>query len=258
MKIPEADEQGRREFIYQEGERRTEPTFWMARYPVTYGQFQTFLDAEDGFDNPGWWKELAAPEQDKAEPGEQRSEFYNHPREPVSWYDAIAFCRWLTAKVQAEPSLLPPELQGRTDWHITLPTEWQWEKAARGFDGRRYPWGADYVSGYANIDETARYGGEKVGLNFLNKTSAVGMYPPNRSPFGIVDLSGNVWEWCLNEYTDPARIQETEDVYRIMRGGSQNLDSDAASALIRDAWLPHWRYEFSGFRVVVGGFSVPV
>lgn len=221
VEIPEADEQGRREFIYQQSERRTEPTFWMARYPVTYGQFQAFLDAEDGFYNPLWWEGLAAPEDEKAKPREQAFKFWNHPRENVNWHDAIAFCRWLTAKAKAQPALLPPALRGRTDWRITLPTEWQWEKAARGPSigsgtGRRYPWGEKYVSGYANIDETGR----KDGPHYLQKTSAVGMYPPNKSPFGVVDMSGNVWEYCLNEYSNPDRTQETGNANRVVRGGS--------------------------------------
>ncbi len=256
--ISETDEQGRREFIYQEDERRTEPTFWMARYPVTYGQFQPFLDDGDGFRNSAWWKGLAAPEADKARPGDQAFKFYNHPRERVSWYDAVAFCRWLTAKAQATPSLLPSELQGRTDWRITLPTEWQWEKAERGPStgsgtGRRYPWGADYTSGYANIDETW----QTEGPHYLQKTGAVGMYPFNLSPFGIEDLSGNVCEWRLNEYDSPDKIQEEGDARRVVRGGSWSLDSYNASALRRFNWYPS-RYANGGIRVVVGLFSVPV
>ena len=110
---------------------------------------------------------LAAPEGDRKRPGEQRFPYWNHPAENVSWYDAVAFCRWLTAKVKAKveakaegwEKLLPPELARGHDWKITLPTEWQWEKAARGHDGRKFPWGKEYVSGNANIDETIRYEG---------------------------------------------------------------------------------------------------
>jgi formylglycine-generating enzyme required for sulfatase activity len=255
VEIPECDEQGRREFIYQQGKRRREPTFWMARYPVTYGQFQAFLDAKDGFANAAWWQGLAASKEDKAEPGNQAFKFWNHPRERVSWYDAIAFCRWLTAIAQADPTLLPPALRGRTDWRITLPTEWQWEKAARGFDGRRYPWGNEYTSGSANINETY----PNVGPHYLQKTSAVGMYVANHSHFGVMELSGNVWEWCLNEYHNPDHIQETGDATRVMRGGSWGDFANDASALFRFNDLGDFRNYDYGFRcVVVVGGVVPV
>ena len=80
--IPEVDPKtGRREFIYQEKQRRVEPTFWMAKYPVTYVQYHAFLEAKDGFANPEWWLGLAAPEGDRKRPGEQRLPYWNHPAE---------------------------------------------------------------------------------------------------------------------------------------------------------------------------------
>ncbi|MEZ4863973.1 MAG: SUMF1/EgtB/PvdO family nonheme iron enzyme [Caldilineaceae bacterium] len=246
VKIPEADAQGRREFIYQKDERRTEPTFWIARYPVTYSQFQAFLDAQDGFYNPAWWEGLAVPAEERAAPGEQRFKFWNHPRERVSWYDAVAFCRWLTAQAQAQPVLLPPELRGKSNWRITLPTEWQWEKAMRGHDGRQYPWGDSYQSGYANINETY----QNAGPSYLEKSSAVGMYPLGISPTGLLDASGNVWEWCLNEYHNPVRIQEAGDALRVVRGGSWDYGAHDAALAYRDIFL-YLRFHYRGFRLVV-------
>lgn len=199
VEIPEIDPQGRREFIYRENERRVEPTFWLARYPITYSQFQAFVEADDGFTNPVWWEGLAASEEDRKAPGEQAFKFWNHPRERVSWYDAMAFCRWFTAKAQTQPALLPPALQRQPNWRITLPTEWQWEKAVRGHDGRQYPWGDTYQADYANINETW----QNVGPDYLAKTSAVGMYRHGASPYGLLDMSGNVWERCLNEMRTP-------------------------------------------------------
>ena len=249
--IPELDaETGQREFIYQENERRTEPDFWIARYPITHAQFQAFLEADDGFRNPAWWQGLAADEDHRAKPGDQWFEFWNHPRERVSWYDATAFCRWLTARAQEQPDLLPDALRGRAGWRITLPTEWQWEKAARGHDGRQFPWGKEYVSGNANIDE--RYA--DAGSHYLQKTSAVGMYPhekPEHSPYGVADLSGNVWEWCLNEYEKPERTQEEGDAIRVLRGGSWDYGVDFASALARYHYWFTDRHDNVGFRVVV-------
>lgn len=134
-------------FIYQKDERRTKRDFWIAKYPITYAQYHAFLVDKDGFHNPEWWHDLRAPDGDREQHGAQWFKYWNHPAENVSWYDAIAFCRWLTAKVKAKvkdkaegwEALLPEELRGRSDWRITLPTEWQWEKAARGRDGRFFP-----------------------------------------------------------------------------------------------------------------------
>jgi formylglycine-generating enzyme required for sulfatase activity len=253
VEIPEMDAQGRREFIYQKDERRVEPTFWLARYPITYGQFQAFVDAEDGFANSRWWKGLSAPKAEQAAPGEQSFKFWNHPRDNVSWVDAMAFCRWLTAKAQAQPVLLPPALQGQSNWRITLPTEWQWEKAARGHDGRQYPWGEKYQIGYANINETY----QQAGPHYLQKTSAVGMYPHGASLYGLLDMSGNVWERCLNEYRNPDRTQAEGDADRVVRGRSwRSYSSPSASALCRSDLWSH-RHYYSGFRVAVG-FVGPV
>jgi formylglycine-generating enzyme required for sulfatase activity len=258
VEVPEADEQGRSEFIYQEGEKRVERTFWMSRYPITYGQYQAFVAAEDGYGGARWWEGLDVPEDVRGAPGEQRFRFWNHPRERVSWYEAVAFCRWLTKQAQQKQDLLPEALRRVNGWRISLPTEWQWEKAARGHDVRRYPWGGDeYRSGYANIDETYKSEERKpVGEHYLQKTSAVGMYPQGASPFGICDLSGNVWEWCLNEYASPERTQEGGTETRVLRGGSWIFTNDNAAAAVRFRFVPNPRNLNSGFRVVV--CAVPV
>ena len=254
VKIPEMDGAGRRKFIYQKNERRTEPDFWMARYPITYAQFQTFIDAADGWPNPHWWKGLARNDQDN--PGEQHFPVWNHPRESVSWYQAIAFCRWLTAQARQHPALLPAEARDNLDWRITLPTEWQWEKAARCHDGRQYPWGGDtYQSGYANINETRG----NVGPHNLQSTSAVGIYPQGASPYGLLDLSGNVWEWCLNEYKIPSNFHESGSGNRVLRGGSWVNSLNLAAAVRRFGDSPDLRRIDDGFRVVVArAASVPV
>jgi formylglycine-generating enzyme required for sulfatase activity len=247
------------EFIYQDGERRVEERFWITRHPVTRAQFETFLLAKDGFHNRAWWRGLARDERQRR-PGDQEFEYWNHPRENVSWYDAIAFSRWLTARARKNPHLLPPELRERDlDFRITLPTEWQWERAASGTDGREYPWGAEYKSGYANVDETwDNETWDNWGPFYLKKTSAVGMYPHGESPEGVLGMSGNVWEWCLNEYENPDRIQEAGDAVRVLRGGSWNdYVVVLASARLRNWFIggPYVRYYAVGFRLVV--VSVP-
>lgn len=226
------------EFIYQRGERLTLPTFHIARYPITYRQFQAFIDADDGFRNPQWWEGLAADDGHKATPGEQAFKYGNHPRENVSWWDAVAFCRWLS---------------GKLGYEITLPTEQQWEKAARGTDGRAYPWGNEYIPGYANIDETDRYGlGQKVGEYFVGQTTAAWTYPQGASPYGVIDMSGNVWEWCLNEYYNPENTGLGGSESRVVRGGSWSNRMDHTRASYRSDWLPDSRGGYYGFRVVVG------
>ncbi len=185
------------------------PAFAMARYPVTYAQFQAFVEAPDGIQNDRWWEGLA--EQQK-KPSQQQWPIANHPRENVSWYQAMAFCRWLSAKLGYE---------------VTLPTEQQWEKAARGTDGRFYPWGNEYISGYANNDET----NTEDGPYYLGQTTAVGIYPQGVSPYGVLDMSGNVWEWCLTEW-DTSAVEPTSD--RAIRGGSYGYPTIALRAAVRN------------------------
>ena len=249
VEIPEFDrETGKREFVYQDGTHPGLPSFWIGRFPITYRQFQAFVDAADGWGNPAWWQGLATEEGERSQPNEQRFPFWNHPRENVTWTQAVAFCRWPTQRVTASPDLLPLALRGAAGRRISLPTGWQWEKAARGHDGRRYPWGGnEYEAGRANIDERSG----NAGPHYLQKTSAVGMYPHGASPYGVQDLSGNVWEWCLNEYGNPAHFQEDGDARRVVRGGSWNYNHHHAAAGVRSGLdLYDWRDQV-GCRVVV-------
>ncbi|MCB0054813.1 MAG: SUMF1/EgtB/PvdO family nonheme iron enzyme, partial [Caldilinea sp.] len=180
IKIPEFDPQDRREFIYQEGKHPGLPDFWMAKYPITYAQFQCFVDAQDGYRNKRWWRGLAQDYSGRAASRfEQNWPIDNRPREMVTWYEAVAFCRWLSAMLQEHPDLLPPaaELWQINRWQVRLPDEREWEKAARGWDGRQYPWGQNYENGRANVDETER----KEGPYYLRETSPVGMYPHGAS-----------------------------------------------------------------------------
>ena len=243
VEIPERDANGRREFIYQENERRIESTFWIARYPITYLQFQAFVDAVDGFPDTAWRKELAS----FPSLPEQRFTVWNRPRDRVWFHHAVAFCRWMTAKVQQAPDLLPVALRGWRGVHFAVPTEWQWEKAARGWHSRLYPWGEQYLVGYANVNEFEQGN----GLHFLEQSSPVGMYPQGMSLFGVLDLSGNVWEWCLNEFEKPMNTSCRENVQRVLRGSSwyHGPQSAAANTRVKPArgGAPHnW-----GFRVVV-------
>ncbi len=203
----------------------------MAKYPVTYSQFQAFLDADDGFDNNEWWEGLTE-EYRKQKMREQYFMYANHPRENVNWYQAVAFTRWLTARYR-ETGLLSGNLE------IRLPTEKEWEVAARYPDGRKFPWRDEFDSNKANTYESG-----------IGQTAAVGIYPLGQNPeSGLYDLSGNVWEWCLTKYgSDDNNYGGSEA--RVLRGGSwgnRHYDSRAAS---RTSANPHLVLNRGGFRLV--------
>lgn len=201
--------------------------FDLARFPVTNRQFQSFIDDPDGYANPRWWQGL------DAKPGTPVSPWWsdaNHPRETVSWYEAMAFCAWLSA---------------RLGFAVSLPTEWQWQQAAcSGRADYDYPWGADYRSGYANIDETE----DKVGPDYLGRTTAVGIYPQGDSEQGVADLSGNVWEWCL-DVDNQSYMQIFGGFSSVVRGGSWIFNRGLARAAYRYSCFPDIRLNDLGFRV---------
>jgi hypothetical protein len=203
----------------------------MSRYPVTNSQFQAFV-ADGGYENDEWWDGLQKPEL-KPDHGWKES---NRPVENVSWYDAMAFCNWLRVK---------------TGLKVSLPTEEQWEKAARCAEGRAYPWGNSYRTGYANINETWEY--SKFGEYNLQETSAVGIYPQDRSPYGLMDTSGNVWEWCLNRYYKPEVIEpDLSGVERVFRGGSWGSHGGSCLSDFRSRHEPDTCRTLLGFRLALG------
>ena len=202
--------------------------FYLARYPVTNAQFQSFLDDPKGYGNPQWWAKLDVEAGEPAMPGWQEA---NHPRETVSWFEAMAFCAWLSDRLGHE---------------VTLPTEEQWQKAAcSGQTEYDFPWGRNYEIGYANIDETWR----DAGPHKIGRTTAVGSYPQGNSLQGVSDLSGNVWEWCLNTYENPDETQSSGAFRRVVRGGSWILNRDSARVSSRRYDSPDDRYDHLGFRV---------
>ena len=148
----------------------------------------------------------------------------------------MAFTRWLSAQC---------------GYAVRLPTEEEWERAARGVDGRAYPWGHAYASGYANVDETARYAGESAGPWYLGETTAVGVYRHAASPEGALDLAGNVWEWCLNKFDWPQEIgSDRSGDRRVLRDGSWLDHPDFARAVQRFRFHPGNRNDNRGFRLV--------
>jgi formylglycine-generating enzyme required for sulfatase activity len=202
------------------------PDFAIGKYPVTNAQYQVFID--DGgyterwqrcWTSAGWcWR----VENGIAGPRRYGGAFDlpNHPVVGVSWYEAAAFCNWLSEKLS--------ERAGRAVT-VRLPSEAEWEKAARGTDGRRYPWGKDITPEYANYDQTG-----------IGATSAVGMFPKGASPCGLLDAAGNVWEWTLSLWGEDWQKPEFGYPYD-SQDGRENLDVAATvrRTLRGGSWIRH-------------------
>ncbi len=225
------------EFIYQD-DKLTLPAFEISRYPVTYAQFQAFIDDSEGFYDPRWWDGLAIPDGHNNTPGDQAFKYWNHPRERVSWYDAMALCRWFSWR-----SGVGYELDAIEKWAVRLPTEFEWERAARGTDGRVYPYGNKFDAAKGNTRETG-----------IGQTSAVGTFPNGAAPEGVLDMSGNVWEWCLSDYKNPAQMAAEENLRsstrRVLRGGSWGSLHHGARAAYRNSSDPNYRSSGLGFVLV--------
>jgi len=211
------------EFISQDDQRAVLPSLFMSIYPITYIQYQTFVDAPDGYTNPQWWDGVL-PQERQRSLSQQYFQYANHPRENVSFYQAIAFCRWLSTKLSFE---------------VRPPTEAEWEYAVRGSDGRRYPYVGKFDPVKANVESTE-----------INMTSSVGIFPEGASPFGVLDMSGNVWEHCLNEYDNPDQIEVRSTARRVIRGGSWQSGSRDATVTTRRAVETDFASNDIGFRVV--------
>ena len=208
---------------------RQRKPFSMSRFPITVAQFRAFIEAADGWRDPAWWADdlYRDPEGTSYDFGR----FGNHPAVYVSWFDAMAFCRWLGR---------------RLDRSISLPDEWQWQLGASGGDASRaYPWGADSEANMephlANTFESR-----------LGRPTSVGMYPAGASPASVFDLGGTVWEWCLNKFEAPEATLSAADDFdlRVLRGGSWASYRDNARCAARDRYYPNNRISDVGFRVV--------
>ncbi len=208
-------------------------SFKMAKYPITYRQFQSFVGSGE-YDKGEWWEGFPQGYQpQELDQGDIKEN--NRPRDNVSWYQAVAFTRWLTTKYWAVGVLKEGE-------EVRLPTEQEWEYAARSTDERQYPYGNEFDATKGNTNETG-----------IGSSSAVGSFPDGVSPFGVLDMSGNMWEWCLNKYSNPKEIAvDASGDDRVLRGGSFPNHQDDASCLYRYSYPPNVDLYGLGVRVVVG------
>lgn len=211
-------------FIYQDAEHPGLPPFALSRYLVTHRQFQAFVEAPDGYADRRWW--AGFEDQHATAPRSARWPEPNCPRETVTWFEAVAFCRWLSVRLGED---------------IRLPNEREWERAARGRDGWQYPSAAwDYPVGHANGDERRVEGG-----TYLQRTCAVGLYPQGATrEGGVLDMAGNVDEWCLGYAGD--LINRAVGLF----GGSWNCNPEFLRASYSEAYLlPGGESSNTGFRV---------
>jgi len=205
------------------------PDYYMARTPVTNAQYLPFVQAT--FRQPPGWKACRPPA------GQE-----DHPVVTVNWEDAMAYSRWLA------------EMTGKP---YRLPSEAEWEKAARGPEGRAYPWGDEWDEKRCNSLEGGKGG-----------TSPVGWYSPaGDSPYGCADMAGNVWEWTRSlwgdEWPEPdfkypyhpedgrENLKARGGVMRVLRGGSFDYSLKLVRCAFRNRMVPKPRHVYSnfGFRV---------
>jgi len=221
------------------------PEYWLGRAPVTNAQFAAFVQASKHrtaaeIEGYGWiwdgqkgeWVKIdGANWQQPHGPHSGLAQKDDHPVVQVSWDDAVAFCIWLS------------KLTGQK---VSLPTEAEWEKAARGTDGRIHPWG----------DQPADAGRCNFNMH-VKDTTPVGQYSPlGDSPYGCVDMAGNVWEWCADWYAEDYYAQSPQanpvgpatGQYRVLRGGSWNIVTGLVRAAVRFGGAPVYRGYDQGFR----------
>ncbi|MBN1995368.1 MAG: SUMF1/EgtB/PvdO family nonheme iron enzyme [Anaerolineae bacterium] len=211
--------------------------FWLDRYEVTNERFARFVDAtayQTEAEQAGWgwvrigdeWEEVSGADwRHPRGPNSNIEGLMDHPAVLMSWNDADAYCDWAGKQ---------------------LPTEAQWEKAARGPAGYAYAWGNEFDSTKANIKETG-----------LNNTTPVGAFSPQGdSAYGAADITGNVWEWVADWYGSAYYSQSPSanppgpdsGAYKVLRGGSWLFDSVYARTAFRYNVRPDYTYDFTGFR----------
>ncbi len=194
------------------------PFFQISKYPITNAQYGLFIESTNHY-SPAHWQGTIPP-----------LSLLNHPVVNISLIDAMSYCSWLSQQ---------------TGFKFTLPTEVEWEKAARGdADNRRYVWGDEWQSSACNTSE----------LNIGDTTDVTLFEHVNMSPFGVVDILGNVWEWTQSYYRyRPGSNHESVRygvTYNVVRGGSWHNDQTLARISCRGRYIPGIKRLYLGFRIV--------
>ncbi|XCN75075.1 MAG: SUMF1/EgtB/PvdO family nonheme iron enzyme [Candidatus Electrothrix aestuarii] len=213
-------------------------TFYINRYPVTVAQFRAFIN--DSKHLPSSAINL--------------NSIANHPVNLTNWYDVIAYIDWINQKIENSDAL-PNNIKSLLIDHgykFFLPSEAEWEKAARGRDGRLYPWGYEQPeTAYANFYETK-----------LGTTSPVGCFPDGESPYGLLDCAGNVWEWTRNladetdilhpdSFSISNKMKNGASGFHVLRGGSFKDSSLYLACTCRGRSFPDYQFENRGFRLAL-------
>ncbi|HEX2906567.1 MAG TPA: SUMF1/EgtB/PvdO family nonheme iron enzyme, partial [Phototrophicaceae bacterium] len=200
-------------------------TFCISKYPITNDQFKVFVEASDGYRDDRWWNyspDARDWHHTHLEPLPIPDGRGNLPSVNVCWHEAMAYCRWLSVQ---------------TGLNVTLPTEQQWQRAAQGDDERQYPWGDEFEVAYCNTYESR-----------CREATPVNHYPAGVSPYGVFDMVGNVWEWCLN--TERGSLDENRSDERVVRGGSYISGAERSRTTSYFHLNPLCRYDTIGFRIV--------
>ena len=206
------------------------PDFFIGKYLITNLQYDVFLKSSNYQKPPDW---------DEATANTSKGEY---PVINVSWYDAMAFCEWMSEKTKKS---------------ISIPSEAEWEKASRGINGRIYPWGNKWDNSFCNTNASETLGPTQVGR----------YSPRGDSPFGCSDMAGNIWEWtCSNWGENPItpqfmypydpndgreNIDAPNNMLRIVRGGAWCHEPKRARCAFRGRYFPDVKLNRRGFRVVL-------
>lgn len=232
------------------------PIYYISRFPITGAQFDAFIKA-GGYAEERYWPEAQAAGAWRTGSShnfgielaagsrrvDEEADLTNCPVVRVCWYEALAYSRWLNEQWLAAGKL-------QTDWKIRLASEAEWEKAARGPDGREYPWGSEADFNLANYRQTG-----------IGAVCAVGCFPRGASPYGCEDMCGNVWEWTSTLHAGYPYVggDGREDLgtqgERVLRGGGFEAMVDLISSTHRWHASPNHQARNIGFRVVLAPTS---